>query len=60
MPCVVIVCNLVHHDAICCYDANELVEIEQGIQIVIMRLQHWTLGQENIIIHVLYVRHAGT
>ena len=36
----VIVCNLGHHEAIGCYDANELVEIEQGMQIIIMRLQH--------------------
>ena len=40
MPCEVIVCNLGHHDAIGCYDANELVEIEKGMWIIIMRLQH--------------------
>jgi len=28
MPCEVIVCNLGHHDAIGCYDANVLDEIE--------------------------------
>ena len=44
MPCEVIVCNLGHHDAIGCYDANVLAEIEQEMQIIIMRLQHWTLG----------------
>jgi len=31
MPCEVIVYNLGHHHAIGCYDANELVEIEQGM-----------------------------
>jgi len=29
MPCEVILCNLGHHGAIGCYDANELVEIKQ-------------------------------
>jgi len=29
MPCEFIVCNLGHHDAIGCYDANVLAEIEQ-------------------------------
>lgn len=40
MPCEFILCNLGHHDAIGCYDANELVEIEQGMEIIIMKLQH--------------------
>ena len=31
MPCEVIVCNLGHHGAIGCYDANVLAEIEQGM-----------------------------
>ena len=44
MPCEVMVCNLGHRDAIGCYDANVLAKIEQEMQIVIMRLQHWTLG----------------
>ena len=29
VPCEVIVCNLGHHDAIRCYDANALAEIKQ-------------------------------
>jgi len=45
MPCEVIVRNLGHHDAIDCYDANVLDEIEQEMQIIIMRLQHWTWGK---------------
>lgn len=40
MPCEVIVFNLGHHDAISCYDTNVLDEIEQEMQIIIMRLQH--------------------
>ena len=44
MPCEVIVCNLGRHGAIGCYDANVLAEIEMEMQIIIMRLQHWTLG----------------
>jgi len=44
MPCEVIVCNLGLHSAIGCYDDNMLAEIEQEMQIIIMRLRHWTLG----------------
>ena len=40
MPCEVIVCNLGLHSAIGCYDDNMLAEIEQEMQIIIMRLQH--------------------
>jgi hypothetical protein len=27
-----------------CYDANVLAEIEQEMQIIKVKLQHWTLG----------------
>jgi len=43
MPCEVMVCNLGYHGAICYYVANVLAEIEQEMQIIIMRLQHQTL-----------------
>ena len=38
MPCEVMVCNLDHHGAIDCYDANVLAEMEQEMQSIIMRL----------------------
>jgi len=53
MPCEVIVWNLGH------YDANVLAEIEQEMQIIKVKLQHWTSRQEQIVIHVLYVWYAG-
>ena len=36
----VMVWKLGHHDDIGCSDANVLAEIEQEMQIIIMRLQH--------------------
>ena len=51
--------NLGHHDAIDHYDANVLTEIEHEVQISKVNIQHWTLRQEQIVIQVLYVWHAG-
>lgn len=50
MPCEVMVYNLCHHDAIGFYDANVLVEIEQEMQIIKVKLWHWTSKQEHIVI----------
>ena len=44
MPFEVIVFNLCHHDAISCYDVNVLAQIEQEMQTIKVRLQHYTLG----------------
>ena len=41
-----------HHDDIGCYDSNVLDEIEQEMQIIKVKLQHWTSRQEHVIIQV--------
>jgi len=42
--------QLGHHDAIGYYDADVLVEMEQEMQIIKVKLQHWTSSQEHVII----------
>jgi len=42
-----------------CYDANVLAEIEKEMQIIKVKLQHWTSRQEHVIIQGLYVWHVG-
>jgi len=35
-----------------CHDANVLAEIEQQMQIIKVKLQHWTSRQEHVVIQV--------
>ena len=35
-----------------CYDANVLAKIEQEVQAIKLKLQHWTLRQEHVVIQV--------
>jgi len=35
-----------------CYDANGLDEIEQEMQIIKVKLQHWISRQEHVVIHI--------
>ena len=42
--------NLGQHGSIGCYDANVLAEIEQEMQIIKVKLEHWTSRQDHIVI----------
>jgi len=35
-----------------CYDANVLNEVKKDMQIIKVKLQHWTSRQEHVVIHV--------
>jgi len=37
--------QLGHHDVVGCYDVDVLLEIEQEMQIMKVKLQHWTSRQ---------------
>ena len=42
--------QLCHHYVVGCYDVEVLDKIEQEMQIIKVKLQHWTSRQEHVII----------